>query len=51
MLSIIYLSSAPREKELTRKTEISDIFVHGKWESYPRPMSLSTDQTTNLRFA
>ena len=39
MLSIIFLSSAQREKEIMRKTEINEIFVHGKWESYPRPMS------------
>lgn len=24
-------SSAPKEKEFMRKTEMNDIFVHGKW--------------------
>ena len=52
MLSIIYLSSAQREKELTRKnTEINDMCVHGKWEIYPLPTSQSIDHTTNMRLA
>ena len=34
-----------------RKTGIGDISVHGKWESYPRPTSQSTDLNTNLNFS
>ena len=36
MLSIIYLSSAPREKAFRRNTEINHNLVLDEWESYPR---------------
>lgn len=50
ILSLIYLSSAPRENAFRKKTEINDVFTR-QTEELPMTTSQSTDQIANLIFA